>query len=193
MAVLNDVRHGTHPAIVGLMLLAAGVSSAGARRQDVSEPALKAAFLFNFAKFTEWPAAALPAGAPIRICVTDDAVADALGGTVAGKTIDSHPLALARVTAPRSPADEVLRTCALAYVTGLDARGAEATVASVQAAPVFTVSDYENFAALGGVANFLIEGNRMRFAINPAAAERAGLHLSSQLLAVARVVKDRAR
>ena len=110
-----------------------------------------------------------------------------------GRSIGGHPLALSRIALPRAGAEDGLRGCALAYLTGLDAKTTAEVLAVIQNAPVFSVSDFTGFAAMGGVANFLVEGDRMRFAINPAAAERARLHLTSQLLGVARLTKDRSR
>jgi hypothetical protein len=55
---------------------------------------------------------------------------------------------------------------------------------------VFTVSDLEPFAALGGVGQLFVENGKMRFALNPASAQRAGLRISSKLLALAKVVND---
>lgn len=179
--------------VVGVLVLAATARPGWAQQQSVSEPALKAAFLFNFAKFTEWPADALAPGAPLRLCLTDAAVADALDATVTGRSITGHPVTTSRVSVPRSAADDSLSGCAVAYVTGLDAKKAADVLGSIQTAAVFSVSDFADFAAMGGVANFLVEGDRMRFALNPAAAERVRLRLNSQLLAVARLTKDRPR
>ena len=88
------------------MSLMLGVVSAAVSAQSAPEPALKAAFLYNFAKFAEWPADAAPAD-PLTICVlADAAIANALDETVKGRTIDARKSRrLARETrrAPRVP------------------------------------------------------------------------------------------
>jgi hypothetical protein len=160
--------------------------SVGTLAQGTAEPALKAAFLYNFVKFTDWPAEAAPSDAAIRLCVLgDEAVGTALEQTVKNRQVDGHPLTMARVNL-----DGALRSCHLLYVTGLDRRRSMQLMERVQGAPVFTVSDLEAFAALGGVGQLFVENGKMRFALNPASAQRAELRISSKLLALAKVVKD---
>jgi hypothetical protein len=159
--------------------------SAGTLAQGTAEPALKAAFLYNFVKFTDWPADAAPSDAAIRLCVLgDEAVGTALEQTVKNRQVDGHPLSMARVNV-----DGAL-SCHLLYVTGLDRRRSMQLIERVQGAPVFTVSDLEAFAALGGVGQLFVENGKMRFALNPASAQRAGLRISSKLLALAKMVND---
>lgn len=154
--------------------------------QSVSEPALKAAFVYNFAKFTEWPVDALPEGGPLMMCVVGDpVVAQSLEAAVKGRHVSRHPL-----TVQQMKMDGPLRTCHILYAGDLDPARAAQLVTAVKGAPVLTVSDLDRFAAMGGTAQLFIEGDRMRFAINPDAAQRAGLRLRSQLLALARIVKD---
>ena len=165
--------------VVGLLLAAAPVGA-----QSASAPALKAAFLYNFAKFAEWPVDAQASG-PIAICVLGDAaVADALDATVQGKTIDGREVAVVRAK------PDGLRACHLLYVSGLDQRRSQQIVDELKAAPVMTVSDRDRFAESGGVAAFFVEGGKMRFAINLDAAQRARLRISSRLLNLAKLVKD---
>jgi hypothetical protein len=83
-----------------------------------------------------------------------------------------------------------LAACHLLYASGLDATRSAVLLESIKRTPVFTVSDLDEFTELGGVAHLFVENGTMRFAINPEAAQRAGLHLSSKLLSLARIVKD---
>jgi hypothetical protein len=157
-----------------------------AAAQTAAAPALKAAFVYNFAKFTEWPADALAPGQRLSLCVVgDEAVADAIEQVIKGQTVGGHDLTLHVLKA-----DGPIRTCHLLYVGGLDAKGSRQLVASLQGAPVLTVSDSEKFAESGGVAQLILEKDRMRFAINVAAAQRVRLQLSSKLLRLATVIKD---
>lgn len=157
--------------------------NAAAAEPVVTAPALKAAFLYNFAKFAEWPADA--ASGPLTLCVIGDAaVADALEDTVKGRTIGGRDLVVSRVNG--TP----LRACQLLYVAGVDARRAAQIVDEVKTAPVFTVTDRDQLPQWRGIAGLFVEGAKMRFAINVDAAQRARLRLSSRLLSLAQLVKD---
>jgi hypothetical protein len=154
--------------------------------QGVSTPGLTAAFLFNFVKFTTWPADLLRDGNTIVVCVSgDDSVADALVQLTHSKMVEGHPLSIRR-----TDLDQPLHECHVVYGASLDGNSAQELVKTVSGRPILTVSDMEGFAERGGVANFFIDGGRMRFAVNPAAADRARLRISSRLLTLAKVVRD---
>jgi len=154
--------------------------------QDVTEPSLKAAFLFNFVKFTDWPAETVAPELPLLLCVLgDESVRTELEEAVKGNKIGAHALNVISVNI-----DGQLRSCHLLYVTGLDRRQSHELVGKVRNAPVFTVSDLDRFAQLGGVLQLFVEGGKMRFAINPVSMLRARLHISSKVMALAEVVKD---
>jgi hypothetical protein len=173
-----------HVVILAVALVA--MSSAALRAQSTTVPAVKAAFLYNFAKFAEWPADILAPRQRLSLCVLgDNAVADALEQTIKGHTIESHELTVQVVGV-----DSSIRSCHLLYVGGLDAKGAVQLVERLKGAAVFTVSDGDRFAELGGVAQLILENDRMRFAINVGSAQRARLRLSSKLLSLAKIVKD---
>lgn len=171
---------------------ACGVVAGAAIRleaQGVSTPGLTAAFLFNFVKFTTWPADRLREGSPIVICVGgNELVADALVQLTQSKTVEGHALAIRRTNL-----DGPLTECHLVYGASLNANRAQQLIRSASGHPILTVSDLEDFAQRGGVANFFITGGRMRFAVNTLAAERARLRISSTLLALAKVVRDERR
>ena len=154
--------------------------------QTATAPALKAAFLYNFAKFTEWPVEALPAKAPLVICVEADwRVRQALQETAAGRRANDH-----EVHVRGTDRHEPLRGCHVVYADNLDAARAAQLLDRTRGASTFVVSDFSGFAALGGTANLFIEEGRMRFAINLEAAQRARLRLSSRLLGLARIVRE---
>lgn len=153
--------------------------------QAVSEPALKAAFLLNFAKFTEWPADVRAATAPLVLCSADQSVTPALERTVAGQTIEQHPIAANQVSL-----DGPLHDCALLYMGKVDRTKITQLAATLNGAGVLTVGDEQAFAAAGGMIGLFVEDGRMRFAINIGAAERGRVRLSSKLLTLARIVKD---
>jgi hypothetical protein len=163
--------------------LTLGVAAA-AWAQSAPEPALKAAFLYNFAKFAEWPADAAPAD-PLTICVFGDAaIADALDETVKGRTVDGRKTVVVRVK------PDGFRACHVLYLAGLSAKRGQEIIDELKGAPVLTIGDGEPFAQSGGIAALFVEQGRMRFAINVEAAQRCRLRISSRLLSLAKIVKD---
>jgi hypothetical protein len=160
--------------------------SARSHAQSATAAALTSAFLYNFAKFTEWPSDSLTPGQRLTLCVIgDNAVADALGLTIKGHAIEGHEL-----TVEVLKADASARSCHLLYASGLDEKRSLQLIENLKTATVLTASDADRFAELGGVAQLILESGRMRFVINVTAAQRARLQLSSKLLSLARIVKD---
>ncbi len=189
---------GTRFAILAIAWLAAAVATSGtggwdgvrplsaAAAQETLENDIKAAFLYNFTKYIEWPAAAVRAGDPFRLCVLADAqFTRTLDQVIAGETVDGRPLAR---TEPHSVADA--RLCAILYVGHGHAQRGAPLVAAVRQLPVLTVGDSPRFVEEGGAIAFVLENNRVRFDISPAIAQRAGLLVSSKLLRVARFVVE---
>jgi hypothetical protein len=153
--------------------------------QSTSASELKAAFVFNFVRFTDWPADVIPAGAPIVTCLLEDgAIADTLRQLVKGRTVGTHGVE-ARVVSR----DEARRGCHVLYVSGLDLKRSDELVASLQDSAILTISDDERFAERGGIANFFIQNDNMGFAVNILALQRARLQLSAKVLALARIVR----
>lgn len=150
--------------------------------QDVTEPALKAVYIYNFALFTEWPAGLVPPEAPFVMCVHgDSAVGEALERTYKGRAIGGHPITVSTV-APDGP----LRTCQVLYTSRVTPAQATQLVAGVRDLPVLTLSDLDGFTELGGIAQFFFEHGRLRFTVSVAAAMRAHLQISSKLLRLAK-------
>lgn len=151
-----------------------------------TESEVKAAFLSNFVNFVEWPPTAMAGGGPIQMCVVGSpSVSDSLRIAVRGR------MAWGRDIAVTTPAfDASFRACHLLYITDVDAKATRQLVQSLTGATVFTVSDFNRFAALGGVANFFVQAGRLRFAVNMEAALRARLQISSKMLMLATFVKE---
>jgi YfiR/HmsC-like len=170
---------------VASIALAATLIAAPGIAADVSpEVAVKAALLYNFAKFVEWPA--LPTDAPIVVClVGHDGIASALVETVRGQNINGHAL---DVWVLQDSAK--WRACHLLFITDAETRRLAAGLDGVKTLPVLTVSDGKGFSLTGGIIELYVEGGRMRFAINLDAADHAGLHLSSRLLGLAKVIRN---
>lgn len=149
------------------------------------EPHIKAAFIYNFLKFIEWPPEMLAAG-PLTVCVAGSpAVADSLKkATKQGRPLDRD------VTVLEVTADVLPKSCQLIYVGQADDATARRWIAALHGSTAFSVSDCARFAQLGGVANFFVEDGRLRFAVNVDAARRASLHISSRMLMLATIVRD---
>jgi hypothetical protein len=174
--------------VLTALVVGASPASLLAGADTIAASALKAAFIFNFAKFTGWPAEALAPGQRLAMCVVGDAaVADALGQTIKGHTIDGHEL-----TVKVLKVDESASGCHVLFVSAAAIKRATALVLAARGAAVFTVSDADNFAEAGGVAQLIVENDRMRFAVNIASAQRGRLNISSKLLSLAKIVKDNA-
>jgi uncharacterized protein DUF4154 len=165
----------------GAALAVSLLCASTAQTQNVTEPSLKAAFVYNFAKFTEWPSDALPATAAFTACVLGDGpISDALERTVKGRLISGRSISVSRVTV-----EGPLRTCHLLYISGVTAAQVSAIVTIVKGAPVLTISDLDDFGPLGGIAHVFVEDGKMRFDINLDRAKHSRLQLSSKLLTLA--------
>lgn len=146
-----------------------------ARAQDVTVPALKAAFIYNFVKFTEWPDV-LPGSEPFVICVIGDAaVAEALARVVAGREVAGHRMVALVVSRPT-------RACAVLYVSGTTVAVAAQAIAGLQDSPVLTISDVVGFVDIGGMAQFFFERGQLRFTIRAETVKQSRLKMSSRLL-----------
>ena len=172
--------------VPALLLLLVCSSARRVEAQDVTEVTLKGAFLFNFARFTEWPADALQPDTTVSACVFGDrAVADAFAKTVKGKQLAGRAIAVTTIAA-----NESIPPCHLLYLSGVaEARIAE-IVSTLRDTPVLTVSDSDTFTKRGGIVQIFVESGKMKFRINSRSARRARLQLSSRLLALAEVVDE---
>jgi len=145
---------------------------------------VKAAFLFHFAKFVEWPQSAFEGpDAPIVVAIAgEDPFQGALERTVMGKTVRGRGFVVERFRSP----DEAGH-CHILFVPSIEAdRQARWIESAAGLAAPLTVGETDSFTGDGGMIAFTIEDRRVRFAIATGAAESAGLRISSRLLALAR-------
>ena len=170
-------------ALTLLVLILSGMFPA--RGQTPKEYQIKAAFLFNFAQFVEWPPASFAdANAPICIGVLgDDPFGPVLEQTVQGETINHRKLII-----QRSQRVEDLKGCHLVFISKSEKSRLTDIFDGLGSASILTVSETENFARRGGIINFYLEGNKVRFEINSDAAQRKGIKISSQLLKLGKLV-----
>lgn len=138
---------------------------------------LKAAFLYNFAKFVEWPHMASQPSRPITIGIyRNNPFAGALIQAVAGRKILGHPLVVKQVH-QLSAAREVQ---VLFVSSALDSSAAE-IIEALKDSPVLTVGESPTFASKGGIITFQLKDDSLRFSINAPAARKSGIKISSQL------------
>ncbi len=148
---------------------------------------VKAAFLYNFAKFVEWPPEALRQGAPMRFCILGrDPFGSLLESSLNGKTLEAKPIEIARASDPRQ-----LTGCQVVFISSSERSRMADILEILHVLPILTVSEMPGFAELGGMVNFFIEDRRIRFEINPQSAARSGLRISSQLLSLSRIVTNK--
>jgi hypothetical protein len=161
-----------------------GTASKGYAQDSPSEYQVKAAYLFNFVKFVEWPEEAFTDPlAPIVIgIVGDDPFGDALPQVVSGKTVQGRDLVIRKYHA-----GEDLRGSHILFISGSEKKRLPQLLSSLHGSCVLTVADVDGFLEEGGMIRLFSEESRVRFAINVDAAIRAKLKISSKLLSLARV------
>ncbi len=188
MALLSGSRPDRLATTISLLLLAVRGAAAQAPR---SEYEVKAAYLLNFARYAEWPAAGpADSAADLVICVLGhDPFGAVLDRTVAGRRVLGHPV---RVLRPGSRAEALL--CRLAFISGDPHAEIDPWLAELRGRPVLTVGDGPDFTEAGGTIAFVPVEETIRFEVNRAALERSGVRLSSRVLALAtRVTEGRRR
>jgi hypothetical protein len=169
-------------ALLWCVLLA--VSTLSAEQPKPSEYQVEAVYLLNFAKFVEWPSKAAPPEGPFNICVLGQyPFGAALDKTIAGESIDGRKVVVQRISKPQEAI-----SCRILFI-GLSEEGRLAEILkTLDKASILTVSNVPKFSQRGGMIQFVVEANKIRFEVNLASAERAGLTLSSELLKVATAV-----
>lgn len=172
--------------MIAMLSLACGHSNS-AETTPSAEYQLKAAFLFNFAKFIDWPLTSFTdPQANFSICILGtDPFGSAMDELLQGKTIGDR-----RVSVERSHQVAEVRHCQMVFISSSEKSHVREILYGLKGTNALVVGETEGFAASGGAIQFSIEENRVRFLINTDAADRAGLTVSSKLLSLARVVHD---
>jgi hypothetical protein len=182
--VARAARAGALVACAAFLLLAIPTSVSSA---TLPEYQIKAAFLFNFAKFVTFPGQAFAADNSVFVIgvLGDDPFGSTLDQTVQGKTIGDR-----KIVVRRSNNIDDLRHCQIVFICASRKKDLGTVLAKCKADNILSVGESDGFATHGGVINFYVEDNKVRFEINPKAAERASLQISAQLLRLGRVVTD---
>jgi hypothetical protein len=164
----------------------AAVPNSRSQQARPAEYAVKATYLYNFAKFVQWPSqVAAVKDDPFAICVLgQDPFGSALDATLAGETIAGKAVVAKRISKPQDGMD-----CRIVFISSSEQSRLRETLVTLDKTGVLTVSDMPDFSRRGGMIQFVLDGSRVRFEINLATASGAGLTLSSELLKVASVVR----
>lgn len=164
--------------ILGLL----GTLSTAVQAQS-NEYQVKAAFLYNFAKFVDWPAEALGGsnGTLVIGVIGDDPFGGALDQAINGKTVNGRALVVRRLKWGQD-----LRFCHILFISASERKHLPQIIQSLRGASVLTVGDMGQFNQEGGIINFVLEASKVRFEINSRGADQAQLRISSKLLALAK-------
>lgn len=186
----SRIRAGCRSALCFVIFLLGAIQADGAEFQQATEYQLKAALLYNFAKFVEWPAKRFPnSQSPLHLCVLgEDPFRDDLERTIKNETVGGRTVAIRRFG--KIPDREL---CHILFISASEKERLGGILASLKQSTVLTVADVEGFTQLGGIIEFIIEERKIRFEINIDAADQAGLRISSKLLKLARIVREGAK
>jgi hypothetical protein len=181
VALLGRTRFRVAVSFAVFALGAAVAPPASAQRGLEYE--VKAAFLYNFIQFVEWPPSVFAdKAAPFPVCLYgDDPFGPALARTVSGERLAGHPVIVERV-----PVGGAVTQCRLLFIPQSQATRVQAVLRAAGDAPVLVVGESPDFLRSGGVIYLFVEGGRVRFDVSVPAASRRGLTISSKLLRIAR-------
>jgi hypothetical protein len=157
-----------------------------AQQPRPNEYQVKATYLYNFGRFIKWPGT-VPGGKgdSFSVCVLgQDPFGSILDSTLAGETLDDKPVVLRRISKPQGAGE-----CRILFISSTEEKRLKEILGALEESGVLTVSDMPGFTRRGGMIQFVLEGDKVRFEINLASAESAKLVLSSELLKVAASVK----
>ena len=157
-----------------------------AQSNQVQEYNVKAAFLFNFANFIEWPDRAFPSKEASFVVgvLGDNPFGNALNALRA-KNIQGRKVEIRNY----SKAEDILG-CQILFISGSGQGNLNPNMKSLKGIPILTVSDQDGFCQQGGMINLIPVGNRIGFEVNEYAARQAGIKISSQLLKLARKIVE---
>lgn len=181
MGLLRNWRQRT----VGLLaLLCCALCALPAAAQQATEQAVKAGFIYNFVKFTQWNPPRDNDTGPLAICTPGAQPLDGQFTRLQGRTIANRQIEV-RVNVPSAD----WRACDVLFITENDAQRIDTILRNLGNAPVLTVGDLPGFVKSGGMIGLRTEDNRVRFDVNLVSTQRAGLTLNSQMLKLAGTVQ----
>jgi hypothetical protein len=183
MEILNGGISCRQRAILWLLIIALVGIPIGSPGQDIDEYEVKAAFLYNFTKFVEWPIAIDTPS--FTICVLgDDPFQSALDRLTAGKKAYGHPIQIRRL---KEVAEA--KQCQIVFVGAAERTKAARLIGTTRGSPVFTVGESQDFVRIGGMVFLSIESNHISVVIHKIATDSAGFKISANLMTLAKIYK----
>ena len=183
---LASVRFACALLLLAFFVALAGPTCLHAGTGLQREYEIKAAYLYNFINYIDWPENAFPApGGTLTIGIVGQSDYGTALETLNGKQVKGRTLALKQITDTKD-----LDQCQIVFINSSEKARVPELLEKLKDARVLTVSEIDGFAQQGGIINFISERNKVRFEINPDAARRLGLNISSELLKLAKVVKS---
>jgi hypothetical protein len=159
-----------------------------AQQIEAGEYEIKAAFLFNFLKFVEWPDDNLSRNSEYSICVLGE---DPFGPAL--RSIQNKKMGEKRVTIKLCRELREVKDCHILFISSSEKGNLGKILASVGNSKILTVGDMSNFARAGGIIQFTIKENKVLFIVNVDAANRAKLKISSKLLKLSQIFREQNR
>jgi hypothetical protein len=168
--------------VLWIVLLLSGLSPDAGAQTFPEEYQVKAAFLFRFAQFVDWPANVLNTGdSSLKLCIFEDEPRrQEFQSTIEGKSIGSRVIHVRQINQSKE-----IRSCNILFLSRDEAQRQTAILKSLRGMPVLTVGETDNFLSDGGMIRFHLEADKIRFDINLDGAESSHLKISSRLLLLA--------
>ena len=169
-------------------MLVCSLLACGARAEISKEYQLKAAFLYNFAKFVEWPQQRFTSdNEPLVIGVFGkNPFGTELENIVRGRKINNHEIVVREINTI-----EEAKSAHILFFSAAEDKNSGKVLDALRGSGVLTVGETQNFASQAGMIQFLLDGDKLRFEINVDAAEQDGLKISAQLLKLASSVRKK--
>jgi hypothetical protein len=168
------------------LLLCAGAVPVNAEPRAFDEYAIKAGFVYNFAKFVEWPADAFrDSQSPLVICIVGNDPFGSKLDVLENKTVLGRKLVIRRLAI----LDDILK-CQGLFISRSENSQLPAILKAARNKNILTISEAPNFCRSGGMINLFLDGDKVRFEINIRNAEKARLKISSHLLNLAKICRE---
>lgn len=154
---------------------------------ESKEYLVKAAFLYNFAKFIEWPPQAFKDDlTPFNLCICGKDMLDVALKSLKDKTVHGRKVVIRKFSGIKDA-----KTCHILFISRSEQKNIEQILLKSKDFNILTIGETKNFVQHGGIINFFMEKNKIRFEINVDAAKQKGIQISSKLLRLAKIIREK--
>jgi hypothetical protein len=169
----------------GLFSLFLMLISSNAIGESEKEYKIKAAFLYNFAQFVTWPSNLTTSKSDeFNFCMYGNSpILNSLQLSLSGKQVQEHDIVFSHIHT-----SEAIQQCHLIFIGTSKQEWVTSLRKSLIGKPILTIAEFDQFSETGGMIQFFLQDNKVRFAINPAEVDRAHLQMSSKLLRLATII-----